>query len=326
VFPIFGITKKKLKISFLTFLKHSINPSSNRFAYIRLINGRLSAQNMKENIINLLRIWNKWGIFDEKFLFGLETTFLRKNLYDFDEITDDKDTWIELDLKLHLRKKLDELKYKLNSTPEKTNFLEKQCKIYGLSFCEGQEEDIISRILSYEERKFLIEKEVKNTDLNVEEDSNHEVLTEYNDVIDKLKRILNSLQKSYKKIDENYIDGVKIDHLEYGSDVFILEVFNIVNSDKKNKKNTIVSFEENIDGEELNEKEKNEIDGGKLENEDEKNEIKNLVEADLDGEELETLPEEKIQENTKKDIEMTIKVEEPVVDDIDGEPLEEDFL
>ncbi len=281
---------------------------------------------MKENIINLLRIWNKWGIFDEKFLFGLETTFLRKNLYYIDEITNDKDTSIELDLKFHLRKKLDELKYKLNSTPEKSNFLEKQCKIYGLSLCEGHEDDIICRILSYEQRKFLIEKEAKNTVLNVEEDSNHEVLNEYNNVIDKLKRILNSLQKSYKKIDENYIDGVKIDYLEYGSDVFILEVFNIENSDKKNKKKMIESFEENIDGEELNEKEKNDIDGEKLENEGEKNENKNFVEADLDGEELETLPEEKINENIKKEIEMTIKIEDTVIDDIDGEPLEEDFL
>jgi hypothetical protein len=279
---------------------------------------------MKENIINLIRIWNKWGIFDEKFLFGLETTFLRKNLYNLDEITNYKDTSIEMDLKIHLKKKLDELKYKLNSTPEKTIFLEKQCKIYGLSFCEGIEEDIICRILSYEERKFLIEKEEKNTDLNVEEDSNHEVLNEYINMIDKLKRILYSLQKSYKKIDENYIDGVKIDHLEYGIDVFILEVFNIINSDKKNKKNVNKSVEDNIDGEELNEK--FDIDGKKLENQSDINEMKNLCEVDLDGEELELLPEEKNQDRTKNDIGMIIKVEDPVIDDIDGEPLEEEFL
>ena len=144
-------------------------------SYISLINGRLSAQNMKENVLNLIKIWSKWSIFDDKFLFGLETTFLRKSTLKSQEIMRDKDNSMDPELKIYLNKTLEEIHKQMTLN---SSYLEKQCRI--------------------------------------DDSPDKNPLIEYDNIINNLKQILNSLQKSYKKIDDNYIDGVKIDPIEYG--------------------------------------------------------------------------------------------------------------
>lgn len=182
-------------------------------SYISLINGRLSAQNMKENVLNLIKIWSKWSIFDDKFLFGLETTFLRKSTLKSQEIMRDKDNSMDPELKIYLNKTLEEIHKQMTLN---SSYLEKQCRILGLSFCGGNEKEIISRILSYFENQFYKEREEKSKEIIIDDSPDKNPLIEYDNIINNLKQILNSLQKSYKKIDDNYIDGVKIDPIEYG--------------------------------------------------------------------------------------------------------------
>ena len=275
---------------------------------------------MKENILNLLKIWSKWGVFDDKFLFGLEATFLRKSFTKLDELNMDNDSGIDSDLKIFLKKNLDDL-YKQIS--HNNSSLEKQCRILGLSFCGGDEKQIISRILTYFENKFYKEKEKKINFIRDEDNADKNALIEYDNVINNLKQILNSLQRSYKKIDENYIDGIKIDSIEYSKlFYFIKEVFNL------NKRIEVKSELENIDGEEIiDENLKEFIDGEEL-----------IGNNDINGEKIKNdhfcLENEKFPSQyfkneiiTHEDIKLNFCEEDyknkDYVDDIDGEPIDD---
>ena len=242
---------------------------------------------MKENILNLLKIWSNWGIFDEKFLFGLEATFLRKKIITIDDLTHENE--LNIDIKIYLNKILEEINKNLNSSND--NYLENQCKIMGLSYRDGNQSEIISRIFTFEEYKFLKEKEKESSkfcqnEIELIGISNQNELWDLDDSINKLKFLLNSLQKSYKKINENNLNGIRIDPVEYGIYLLIwLELYSI-NEVKKHGK---IEFADDIDGEEINE-----------------NEVKIDVD-EIDGEPLDD------------------EIKRIDVDEIDGEPIDEDF-
>jgi hypothetical protein len=47
--------------------------------------GRMSAKNLEEKVMMLLKVWEKWSIYPPVFLGGLEASFQRK----FSDIEDD---------------------------------------------------------------------------------------------------------------------------------------------------------------------------------------------------------------------------------------------
>ena len=131
------------------------------------------------------------------------------------------------------------------------------------------------------------------------------------------------MQRSYKKIDENYIDGIKIDSIEYSKlFYFIKEVFNL------NKRIEVKSELENIDGEEIiDENLKEFIDGEEL-----------IGNNDINGEKIKNdqfcLENEKFPSQyfkneiiTHEDIKLNFCEEDyknkDYVDDIDGEPIDD---
>lgn len=107
-----------------------------------------------EKVMELLKVWNEWVIFDNKFLFGLEALLNRKALNE-----EFYDSASPLGMKLKFLE--EELKSQSRIS------LEKACKVNGLPI-SGTHTKLIERLLVLEDYKFKTEKmqETKNTSEN----------------------------------------------------------------------------------------------------------------------------------------------------------------
>lgn len=110
-----------------------------------------------DKVMQLLKVWNEWVIFDNKFLFGLEALFNRKAVngeyYDSSSPLGIKLKFLEEELKLQSRISL-----------------EKACKVNGLPII-GPNNKLIERLLVLEDYKFKTEKQDENKNSQGSSDS-----------------------------------------------------------------------------------------------------------------------------------------------------------
>lgn len=211
-----------------------------------------------EKVMELLKVWNEWVIFDNKFLFGLEALLNRKALneefYDSSSPLGMKLKFLEEELKSQSRISL-----------------EKACKVNGLPI-SGAHTKLIERLLVLEDYKFKTEK-LEETKNNISENKIQSYSKNNNDNREKERESKSSTKnaiailKNFRNIRHKNMNYCSIHELDSYYKVYLevlrllqtrAESFDVSDLDGMefddvdeyifNIKKKIMDLEENIDG------------------------------------------------------------------------------
>jgi len=195
----------------------------------------------KEKILKLLKLWNDWSVYEQRFLAGLQAIFLKKkNHFGIDPLIINPNgptSFIRESSPLGVKLKI--LEDELNQSSIKD--LEKFCRTYGLS-TRGTKRDMIERGLIMREYDLKYNKESlmegisirsepqekkKKTEITVDliKQYNSKYLTmkqpqnlglhEIEKIISDGTELLNFIQKRNEAINEKDPNGVPLDELDF---------------------------------------------------------------------------------------------------------------
>jgi hypothetical protein len=190
----------------------------------------------KDNVMRVLRIWNDWGLYDSKYIFGLEALLNRKEKHFYSSFSvaysdkDETQKFIVQDTSTQIGIKLRVMEEGL--IKETHTMLEKACRANGLPIT-GTRQNIIERLLILEEYRLLQDgdnlgdsttKTLENQKiiaLALIEKFNkpskflsRESVPELEQSVQDSLELLKILQKRYEKLNESDIDGLPLDEID----------------------------------------------------------------------------------------------------------------